>query len=209
MPDAPIAAPPARLIAQGLGQRVGERVLFSGVDVEVRAGAPVRVTGASGSGKTSLLRLLAWLDAPTAGTLTLDGQPPEQWGAPVWRSRVALVAQEPARLPESPADTVGWMRGLRHGRLLDDPVALASAWMLPAHRWAQPWAALSGGEAQRVALALALGRRPDVLLLDEPTSALDDAATAAVVASLRGRALVLVSHDPRLVDALPARTVAL
>ena len=102
MLDPAPSAPTPLLAARGLTRRVGDRVLFGGLDLSVRAGAALRVTGASGSGKTSLLRVLAWLDAPDTGTLTLDGRSPSAWGAPVWRSRVALVAQEPAQRPPTP-----------------------------------------------------------------------------------------------------------
>ncbi|MCB9780340.1 MAG: ATP-binding cassette domain-containing protein [Alphaproteobacteria bacterium] len=197
------------LSATDLCRRVEGRVLFEGLALAVEEGEALRIAGPSGCGKTSLLRLLGWLDRPDAGEVLLSGRTARDWGGPAFRARVAFVAQQPARLPGTPADTVAWLRGIHHARVEEDPVALAEGLGLPAARWDQPWTQLSGGEAQRVALALALCRRPEVLVLDEVTSALDPEAAAAVVQALRGRTVVLASHDARVAEALGAREVAL
>lgn len=144
-----------------------------------------------------LLRLLAALDPTDGGTLELEGRSPSAWGHPRWRREVSYVAQKPPRSRLTGSEWAHHVAGFRTQRAVDadDPVALAEPWGLPASRWQQPLAQLSGGEQQRVMLALALARRPRVLLLDEPTSALDPAATEAVEQTLAGTTAVWVTHD--------------
>ena len=155
----------------------------------------------SGAGPSLLLRLLAGLDRPAAGSVVLDGRTPaELGGLPAWRARVAYVTQTPARLPGAPADTFAEARGYssQRERPHGDLGAAASALLLEPSTLAQPWATLSGGQALRALLAVALALRPDVLLVDEPTAACDTTSAAAVEAALKasGAALVWVSHDP-------------
>ena len=199
------------LCARGLACRVGDRSLFQQLDLTVSAGEALAVMGPSGSGKTLLLRILADLDPRASGSLTLDGQSPEQLGGPAWRRQVCLVAQQPAVLDGSPADLHQRVRQLASQREApgEDPLSLAASWGLPQASWQRPWVQLSGGERQRAALALALSRRPAVLLLDEPTSALDAEARAAVEASLRGHTLVVVTHEADQVERLGARCMRL
>ncbi len=185
------------LSARGLTRRVGDRVLFAGLDLEVGPGLACRVAGPSGSGKTQLLRCLARLSPLDEGTVTLGGRTSEAWGAPAWRAEVCYVAQRPPSLAGTAAEQVARVAGLaaQRGREAEDPVPIAERWGLPASAWRQPWTELSGGEQQRAWLALVLSRRPAVLLLDEPTSALDPEATVAVERTLAGRAVVWVTHD--------------
>jgi ABC-type iron transport system FetAB ATPase subunit len=193
------------LVVTGLRQRIGERVLFDGLHFTLPPGEILAVQGASGSGKSCLLRILAWLDPPDHGTITLGGRSPVQWGVPRWRRQVAWLAQTPPRYPGTPEET--WKFAGTLGDEGGDPVRLAAGWGLPEAMWQQPWARLSGGEAQRAALAIALARRPAVLLLDEPTSALDADAAAAVEADLKGQRAVLVTHDDAQAARLAQKTL--
>jgi sulfonate transport system ATP-binding protein len=131
------------------------------------AGETVAVIGRSGCGKSTLLRLVAGLDTPSAGTATLAGQPirPED---------VAIVFQEPRLMPWlSVADNVGFGLGHLSKIARADAVAEALDVVGLAEAATKLPKQLSGGMAQRTALARALVVRPQLLLLDEPFSALD------------------------------------
>jgi ABC-type multidrug transport system ATPase subunit len=183
------------LSGQSLGRAVGGRTLFDDVSFDVAEGL-LWIRGPSGSGKTELLRRVAEL-VEGAGTVSLDGVTAGAMGLPVWRSRVVYVPQSPPRLASTGADAWERVRGLsvQQSRPFDDPRALAASWHLRPGAWDQPMRQLSGGEAQRLWLAVCLATRPDAVLLDEPTSALDPEAVAAVEASLTGRLGLLVTHS--------------
>ena len=146
----------------------GVRAL-DGVSLEIGPGEIVVVVGGSGCGKSTLLRLVSGLDQPTQGAIVLDGTPIT---AP--HEKIGIVFQEPRLLPWlSVAHNVGFgledrpkaERGARVAMQLDRVGLNDKAAMWPRE--------LSGGQAQRAALARALVTRPEVLLLDEPFSALD------------------------------------
>jgi len=222
-PPSPAARPPAPapsaapiLAARGLRlAEPGGTVLLDGGRLDLRAGEALAVLGPSGCGKTTLLRALAGLAPPAAGSLRLGGRP-LAWplaarGRDALRA-VQLVGQDPAG-ELNPAHRAGAAvaRPLRVLRGLDRAAAraetarlLAAVGLDPALAARRP-AALSGGQRQRVALARALAAGPDVLLADEPTSALDAAATAAVLDLLdrlrrRGLAVLVVTHDRAVAD---------
>jgi ABC-type multidrug transport system fused ATPase/permease subunit len=176
--------------------RAGRDVLR---DVSFRAprGRVLALVGASGSGKSTLLRCLNRLAEAEAGVITLDGEDIRSLDPPALRRRVALVAQAPVMLPGTVADN------LAYG--LPALVAAAAREALVASGLDESFLgrvarALSGGERARVALARALTRSPDAILLDEPTAALDpDTArhVAETFASLARRDLVVIlaTHD--------------
>ena len=174
-------------------ERDGNAVL-RGATGEIPDGATA-LLGPSGSGKSSLLRLLNRLAEPTRGRVLLRGEDVRGIDPIALRRRVALVAQLPAPLRATVADDVAY-----GPRLLDrevDVVALLAHAGLDAAYASRPTARLSVGEQQRVMLARALALEPEVLLLDEPTSALDETARDAVEATI-GRlpvSFVLVTHD--------------
>lgn len=169
----------------------------------VPGGAITGLVGPNGSGKSTLLRLLGCIERPTEGRIAFNGQPIKPFSETA-RFQIALLPQEPFLMKRSVFKNVCYglkLRGQRKG--FADRVEQALVLVgLPPDRFAhRPWYALSGGEAQRVALAARLVLRPRVLLLDEPTASVD-AASARLIkeASLRARqewgtTLVIASHD--------------
>lgn len=192
----------------------GQPPALDGLDLDVPAGSCVALLGPSGSGKSTALRLTAGLDAPTRGTVSLDGA--DLAGVPPERRGMAMVFQRPLLFPHlTVRDNVAFadrVRGVprRRARARAEHflglVALAGFGDRPAR-------ALSGGQEQRVALARALAAEPRVLLLDEAFSALDAALREEMhelLADLRMRldpTVLLVTHDHAEAAAL-ADTVA-
>jgi ABC-type lipoprotein export system ATPase subunit len=189
----------------------GAATALHDVDVDVSRGACTVVAGPSGSGKSSLLRVVAGLQRPTAGAVLLDDV--DLWqlrgGARrrLRRTAMGVVLQAPAdNLVEdlTALEQVELAARLRRvGR--DEAPELLAAVGLTARRDCRP-AELSGGEQQRVAFAAAAVGQPRVLLADEPTAQLDAAAGHALVAALRalverGTTVLAASHDPEVVAA--------
>ena len=168
---------------------------------DVSVGIPDGATallGPSGSGKSSLLRLLNRLSDPDLGTIHFEGADVRSLDVLELRRRAVLVPQLPAPLPGTVAENVRYGPSLCD-REVDVNSCLGRAGL--ARAFANRDAGeLSVGEQQRVMLARALALEPDVLLLDEPTSALDEAARDGVERTLEelaqaGVAMVLVTHD--------------
>ncbi len=198
-----------------------EAVALQGLDLLVAAGEMIAVVGASGSGKSTLLNILGGLDYPTAGraiVADLDLTRLDRRERTRYRRRVVgMIWQQTARnlLPYlSAAENVelpmilDGRRGRKKRALeLLDLVGLSGR---AKHRPDR----LSGGEQQRVAIAVALANEPAVVLADEPTGELDSATSAEVFEVLRhintelGTTIVVVTHDP-LVTNRVARTVAI
>jgi putative ABC transport system ATP-binding protein len=202
MTDSAQPAPELKVLrADELGRVVDGKTILSGISFGVINGDLLGIVGASGSGKSSLLRLLNRLDEPTSGTVYLDGQdyrllPPRQL-----RRRVGLLTQRPYLFPGDVAANLRFGPAQRGEVLPDEEVArLLENVGLPGFS-AREVSVLSGGEQQRVSLARALANRPEVLLLDEPTSALDEASKLGIeelIVSLvheRSLTCVMVTHD--------------
>lgn len=174
------------IVIERLTKAFEGKVVFSALDLTVAQGETVAVLGPSGCGKSTLLRCIAGLERPTSGTARAEGD-------------VGYVFQEPRLLPW--LDVAGNVRfaarneaeRARIGNVLALTGLHDAAKLLPKH--------LSGGMAQRAALARTLVRNPSILLLDEPLAALDalrrmdlQAALATIIATLYATAL-LVTHD--------------
>jgi len=171
----------------------GDRQVLKGIDLEIPAGQFVAVVGRSGGGKTTLMRLITGLDAPTSGAVVIDGK--ETSGL---QKSVRLLFQDARLLPwESVLGNVGISREPNWRE--DAAAALADVGLEGREK---DWpSVLSGGQRQRVSLARALVSRPGILLLDEPYGALD-ALTRSEMHQLTERiwerhrfTTVLITHD--------------
>lgn len=189
------------ITVSGLSASYPGAAVLTDVALHVPAGSVTAVVGRSGCGKTTLLRAIAGLHRPDAGRILLGDTEvvgPDRFVPPEDR-RIGLVPQEGALFPHlDVAGNVGFgLRGPDRGRRVDELLALVGMSGTGALRPAE----LSGGMQQRVAVARALSRRPEVVLLDEPFSALDaglrDAVRADVLAAIRadGATALLVTHD--------------
>jgi len=191
----------SNLRAEGLSRAVPGKVIVSDVSLEVSAGEVLGIVGASGSGKSSLLRLLNRLDEPTAGTVYLDGTDCRQIPPRELRRRIGMVTQRPFLFPGDVALNLRFGPAQRGETMTDAEVSKLLEQVGLAGFAANEVSVLSGGEQQRVSLARSLANRPEVLLLDEPTSALDEQSKSEIerlvgtVAHDQGLACVLVTHD--------------
>jgi sulfonate transport system ATP-binding protein len=183
-------APPGPSVAvsiTGLRKSFGDQVVLDGVELTIRRGEFVALLGPSGTGKTTLLRLLSGLEVPDSGEVLVPG-------------RRTTVYQEARLIPSTRVlgnVTVGQKRSRQTSE-----AGLRALAEVNLEDKARAWpATLSGGEAQRVALARALVREPELLLLDEPFAALDALTRLQMqelVADLVARhrpAVLMVTHD--------------
>lgn len=187
MSAAPAPASASTVVSlQGVRRAFGDTEVLRGVDLDIRAGEFVALLGHSGSGKSTMLRILAGLDAGATGGIRTGSEP-------------AVVFQDPRLLPwRSVLDNV--VLGLRSKDAREQGRAMLAEVGLAGREDAWP-RELSGGQRQRVALARALVREPDLLLLDEPFSALDALtriSAQTLVQDLWQRhlpAVLMVTHD--------------
>jgi ABC-type polar amino acid transport system ATPase subunit len=210
------------LVVRDLEVRRGARHVVRGVSLDVARGEVLAVMGASGAGKTSVLRAVAGLDQIAGGSVAIDGlhlpagPPPRGEALRELHRRVGMVFQ------------------FHH--LFEHLTALHNVWLALVHVQRQPQAEaerkarallehlgvggradavpreLSGGEAQRVAIARALAVGPPLLLMDEPTASLDPARRGELAATLRqlaseGRTIIVATHDDEFARACAQRVL--
>ncbi|MGH9414620.1 MAG: ATP-binding cassette domain-containing protein [Terriglobales bacterium] len=178
-------------------------------------GSALALFGASGAGKSTVLHCIAGLERPDAGRIVMDG---EKWFPPplaLHARRVGYLAQQPCLFPHlSVAENVSF------GMPRAERRAASSAWVRELRQrldldgcWKAPARSLSGGQAQRVALARMLARRPPLVLLDEPFTGLDRGATREMLEALLGwRAeigftLIAVDHQPEVLEQMTEAVV--
>lgn len=209
----------AAVTIRGLTKRYGDTLVFEGLDAEVGAGEMVAVTGPSGCGKSTLLRIIGGLDLDYEGEVRVGDTSPKACSdrelARFRGTRVGMVFQSFNLLPHLsllenvalPAVFAG-RRGAQERALeLLGAVGLAER----AHDTPDR---LSGGQAQRVAIARTLVNRPAVVLCDEPTGSLDQASADGIIALLRrinrdeGATVLLVTHHAEIAAAAD-RSIAL
>lgn len=203
------------LRTENLGRSVNGKILVEDATFEVHSGEVLAVVGPSGSGKSSLLRLLNRLDEPTSGTVFLDGVDYRQIEPRKLRREVGFVTQRPFLFPGSVAQNLKYGPA-QHGETFSEEAVSELLVNVGLRDYASRNVAnLSGGEAQRVSVARTLANSPRILLLDEPTSALDDASKIGIEALLRQimsnmqLTCVLVTHDKAQAARLADRALLL
>ena len=184
------------ILLEDVSVAVGAVTILAPISLALAAGAPTVLIGPNGAGKTTLLRLAMGLVAPSRGRVTWGGR---EDVAPAHR---AIVFQRPVMLRRSAGGNIryalaaaGVPRRARDARVAElfALVGLRTLGDRPARK-------LSGGEQQRLALARALAKEPQILFLDEPSASLDPAATKAIedvvrAVAMRGIKVVMSTHD--------------
>ena len=216
-PRPPVPWVPAQVglcsVARTYGHGPARRQVLGGLSHDFAPGRMTVITGRSGTGKTTLLKLVAGLDRPSSGQVLLDGHPlgdrdGEQL-ASLRRQRIGCLSQEPAPIGFLSAEENavlalrirGWDAGAAAERAA---MALTRAGL--ADRARQRVHRLSAGEAQRLALARALASARGLLIVDEPTSRLDEnnaraiAALLAAAAHEEGQTVICATHDPAVIS---------
>lgn len=198
----------------------GARPALDAVDLEIERGEFVFMVGASGSGKSTFLRLVLREERPTAGRIYVAGRDLSTlstWKVPHLRRQIGVVFQDFRLLPtktvfENVAFALQVIGKPRHHILTTVPATLELVGLggkekrLPRE--------LSGGEQQRVAIARAFVNRPSILLADEPTGNLDPTTSVGIMRLLdrinrTGTTVVMATHDDEIVDQMRKRVVEL
>ncbi|MDT7952358.1 MAG: ATP-binding cassette domain-containing protein [Acetobacteraceae bacterium] len=204
-----LPTPEPRLVVENLGYVAngGDRALLRSISFEVAPGEAVALIGPSAAGKSTLLRLLVGMTAPTTGGVYLDGSNTHLWDREDLACHVGYVPQRPTLLDETVADNIARMQEP------DLRLVVAAAKRVGMHeiiaRLPLGYATrlssqiLSGGQRQRLALARALYGSPKVLLLDEPSAFLDAEGEAWLIECLgalkrAGVTIILATHRPPL-----------
>jgi putative ABC transport system ATP-binding protein len=192
-----------------------DKVLIADATFDVRTGEVLAIVGPSGSGKSSLLRLLNRLDEPTSGTVFVDGADYRQIPPQELRRKLGMVTQRPYLFPGTVGKNLRFgpsQRGINMTQEAVDQILLEVG--LKGYA-ARDIAKLSGGESQRVSIARSLANSPLVLLLDEPTSALDELSKREIelliqkIVREQKLTCVLVTHDRAQASRLAQRAILL
>jgi ATP-binding cassette subfamily B protein RaxB len=211
--------PLARIELQGVRFRYSdtEAEVLRGVSLVIEPGESLAIVGPSGGGKTTLLKLMVGIHAPTAGDIRVGGKPLSQLGLARWRTMIGTVMQDDQLFAGSIADNICFFDAEPDFAWIEECARLAAvheeieAMPMGYHTLVGDMgASISGGQKQRILLARALYKRPQVLLLDEATSALDVDHERLVNQAIRQLELtrVIVAHRPETI-ASAARVIVL
>ncbi|OLY85417.1 Phosphate import ATP-binding protein PstB 2 [Smittium mucronatum] len=211
VPDAIPKVNSPLLIVENLCKRLenGKSVL-NDLTFSLNRGQIIAVRGGSGVGKTTLLKCISQLSDYDSGSMTLFDEDgiisPETNGISYWRSQVMYVPQRMPLLDGTPLEFHEKISKFFYQKSkptsnplagqIEEPVRIAHEWGIESQKWSQKWSQLSGGEMQRISLAISLSCHPKVLLLDEPTSALDNHSSMLVEKTLMERRnIIIITHN--------------
>lgn len=218
-PDEGADAPTARLTARGLDVHRGKKRILEGIDLDIRPGETIALLGANGSGKSTLLRTLIGLEAPSSGSLSLNGEElmkPNR--ARRLQSAATLVTQNPEHQFVTSSTAEELSHSMRLAKLPRAEISRMTRLLLDEYGLA-PFAdsnpfTLSGGQKRRLSVAAALAVPRDLLLLDEPTFGQDEASIDALIGRMRafarqGGAVLFATHDLELAASCADRIIIL
>lgn len=203
---------------KNLKKSFGEHEVLKGVDLDVKKGEVVSVIGASGSGKSTMLRCINLLETPSDGEILYNGRNIQSADFDVaeYRAKVGMVFQQFNlfnNMDVMKNCVIGQMKVLKRSREEAEKIALEYLGKVGMSAFinARP-AQLSGGQKQRVAIARALAMNPDVLLFDEPTSALDPEMVGEVLSVMKalantGLTMIVVTHEMQFAKDVSSRVV--
>lgn len=195
---------------RGLGFRYSDNDpwIFKGLDLEFPAGKMTAITGPSGGGKTTLMKLLLGLYAPVEGQILIDGQDLATLPTARWRRRIGVVMQDDKLLSGTIADNISFFdpqvdmqkvyKAAMAAQIHEEIAAIPMHYLSMV---GDMGSVLSGGQRQRVLLARALYQQPDVLFLDEGTANLDQNTEKAIAKVLQEMHItrIVVAHRPALI----------
>jgi molybdopterin-binding protein len=207
------------VVVQSLSKEYSGRQVLKDVNLEVQSGEIFAVVGPNGAGKTTLLRILDLLEEPTSGTVSIDGISIDYSSKDrtAVRRRIGMVFQQTVLFNTSVFDNVAYGLRVRGESRVDiERRVKAVLELVKLQGFEQKDAlALSGGEAQRVALAQALVVEPELLLLDEPTANLDPRSVSVVEEALSrinremGTTMIMTTHNISQAESLARRVAVL
>lgn len=203
---------------KNLQKSFGEHDVLKGIDLDVRRGEVVSIIGASGSGKSTMLRCVNLLETPSSGDILYMGESilDKKFDIAKYRAKVGMVFQQFNLFNNMSVlenCVLGQMKVLKRGR--EEAEKTASEYLnrvgMGAFIKARP-AQLSGGQKQRVAIARALAMNPDMLLFDEPTSALDPEMVGEVLSVMKtlaktGLTMLVVTHEMQFAKDVSTRVI--
>jgi ABC-type polar amino acid transport system ATPase subunit len=208
---------------ENISKAFGSNQVLSGVRLSVAQGEILSIIGPSGTGKTTLLRTLNWLEKPDTGTVTIDGVTATAGSAKsadihALRSKTSMVFQhynlfKNKTALENVSESLVVVKKIPRDAAEEKAFALLKSVGLEDKANAYP-SRLSGGQQQRVGIARALAVDPAVMLFDEPTSALDPEWVSEVLEVITriakaGMTMILVSHEMRFVSSVASRVIVL
>ena len=209
----------SNLLVENIHKSYGDHEVLKGVSLEAHRGDVISIIGSSGSGKSTFLRCINFLEKPSAGTITVKGEMLKTWHDPKKNELVVEDIDQLRRMRTSLAMVFQHFNLWSHMTVLENivsaPVNVLGMGKAEAHEKAEKYlkkvglspdmakkypAYLSGGQQQRVAIARALALEPEVMLFDEPTSALDPELVGEVLRVMQalaeeGRTMVVVTHE--------------
>jgi ATP-binding cassette subfamily B protein RaxB len=204
-----LPAPAVRGDQLGFAYGPAEAPIFDALDFDIPAGSFVAIVGPSGSGKTTLVRILLGLLPPSSGRILVDNVPLGPATISAWRSRIGAVMQDDSLLTGTLADNISFFdpridqacveEAAKLARIHDDIMKMPMAYQSLI---GDMGAALSSGQRQRIMLARALYRDPDILFLDEGTANLDEENERAIADMIAALPItrIVVAHRPALVE---------
>jgi ATP-binding cassette subfamily B protein RaxB len=204
-PGNPSANGPIEISNLGFRYSPNDPWIFRSLNLQIKPGTLLAITGRTGAGKTTLLKLLLGFYQPTEGQLLIDRMPLPQYGLARWRDSVGVVMQDDSLLSGSIADNIAFFdvgasqedieEAARLAHVHDDILKMPMGYR---SQIGDMGSALSGGQRQRLLLARALYRKPRVLLLDEGTANLDEDTERAIADVIAAMPItrIIIAHRP-------------